>query len=613
MSIGGRLKLIVLCVAVVAVMLIGGIGLGTMRYLIDAQEQDLAERARLHLENAIEVQAAANRAMAAALAALPAVQRDFLADDRAALQRELDGAFVSLSAMGITNLHLHRANTTSLLRLHRPQQFDDDLSTLRPMIREVNETRTPRQGIEPGLHGLPIRGAVPVFAPDGRHLGALEVGSFLTSDFLHIFQKPGTAYSIYLLRDGRPTLIAQSDTATAQPFPAAQIAQAAQAGLAQKLPTRRGQAGEQFLVSTLAPLPNYDGRIVGAVQIDIDTSKLESVFDREIQLQLAGVLLVVLLAACAVVFGMRPILARIDRLIAVTNAIAAEQPVTVPMLEQTDEFGRFARALEKFRLSQVELGLARDRAQTASIAKSNFLAVMSHELRTPLNAIIGFTELMLLRRAQNRPFGERETEYLNDILHSAMHLMALVEDVLTNAAIDTGGLTVKLEPTNLTIEVANILRLLEPRARHAEQTLEIDLADGLPPVMADPRALHQICLNVVSNALKFTPRGGRIAVGVGLDGDAFWIRVSDSGPGIPAHHLQHVTEAFYQAADAQARSSSSGGVGLGLTIAHRLALLLGGRLDLANRPEGGLTVTLVCPARSTEAQALLQQATASVA
>ena len=617
MSIGGRLRLIVLCVAVAAVMLIGGIGLGTMRYLIDAQEEDLAERARLHLENAIETQAAANRAMAAALAALPSVQDGFLADDRTALQRELDGAFASLREMGITNLHLHRANTTSLLRLHRPQQFDDDLSALRPMIREVNETRTPRQGIEPGLHGLPIRGAVPVFAPDGRHLGALEVGSFLTSDFLRIFEKPGIAYSIYQLHNGRPTLIAQSDTATAAPFPAAQIAQvaqaklAAQAGLADPLPTRRGQAGAQFLVSTLAPLPNYDGRIVGAVQIDLDTSKLEAAFNREIQLQLGGVLLVVLLSASAVVFGMRPILARIDRLIAVTNAIAAEQPVTVPMLEQTDEFGRFARALEKFRLSQVELGLARDRAQTASIAKSNFLAVMSHELRTPLNAIIGFTELMQLRRAQNRPFGEREAEYLNDIHHSAMHLMALVEDVLTNAAIDTGGLTVKPEPTNLTVEIANILRLLEPRARHAEQTLEIDLTEGLPPVMADPRALHQICLNVVSNAIKFTPRGGRIAVRVALEDADYVISVSDTGPGIAAQHLVHVTEAFYQAAGAQARSS--GGVGLGLTIAHRLALLLGGRLDLHNRPEGGLTVTLRCPARSAEAEAQLRQASQSVA
>lgn len=610
MSIGGRLKLIVLIVAAVAVLLIGGIGLGTMRYLIDAQEQDLAERARLHLENAIEAQASTNRAMATALATLPVVQQQFIAEDRAALLKELGDAFLRLRSLGINNVHLHRANTTTLLRLHAPQQYDDDLSALRPMIREVNATRTPRQGIELGVNGLPIRGAVPVITPDGRHLGVLEVGSFLNDDFLRVFEKPGAAYSIYFLRDGRPSLIARSGKTTAEPFPAAQLAQVQRDAV---MPVRRGLVGDRFYVSTLAVLPNYDGGMAGVVQIDIDTSTLEAAFDREIKLQLAGVLLVGLLAAMAVMVGMRPILARIDRLIAATGDVAEGKPVAVPMLEQQDEFGRFARAIEKFRLSQVELALARDRAQAASIAKSNFLAVMSHELRTPLNAIIGFTELMQLRRAQNRVFGEREAEYLNDIHNSALHLMALVEDVLTNSAIETGGLAVKFETVNLTVEIANILRLLEPRARHMEQTIELDLAEGLPPVLTDPRALHQILLNLVSNAIKFTPRSGRITVSVAHEDGDYLIRVSDTGPGIAAQHLMHVTEAFYQAASAQARSSSSGGVGLGLTIAHRLAQMLGGELDLANRPEGGLTVTLRCPSRSAEAEALLREATPSVA
>ena len=610
MSIGGRLNVIVLTVAAVSILLIGGIGLGTMRYLINAQEEDLAERARLHLENAIQTQAVANLALAKTLAALPGLQARLATDDREGVLHELGDAYRQLVPLGITNIHLHRPNTSTLARLHAPAQFNDDLRAIRPMIVAVNATLQPKFGIEPGVNGLPIRGAAPVIAADGRHLGVIEVGSFLNDAFLADFEKSGTSYRIYLFKDERPMLIAQSSKAKPAALPAEHLLQIrAQAAGA----TKASMVENIHFISTVAPLKDYNDTTIGAVQIDVETQTLEAAFEREMQYQLAGMVIVLLIAALAVAVGTRSILLRIDRLIATTNNIAQEKPVTVPMLSNQDEFGRFARALEKFRLSQVELGLARDRAQTASIAKSNFLAVMSHELRTPLNAIIGFTELMQLRRAQNRPFGEREAEYLNDIHHSAMHLMALVEDVLTNAAIDTGGLTVKPEPTNLTVEIANILRLLEPRARHAEQTLEIDLADGLPPVMADPRALHQICLNVVSNALKFTPRGGRIAVAVGLDGDAFWIRVCDSGPGIPAQHLQHVTEAFYQAADAQARSSNSGGVGLGLTIAHRLALLLGGRLDLANRPEGGLTVTLVCPARSAEAEALLRQATASVA
>ncbi len=610
MSIGGRLNIIALAIAVISVLLIGGIGLGTMRYLINAQEEDLAERARVHLETAIAAQATANLTLASALSRLPNVQELMAAEDRPGLLLTLGDAFAQLRAAGINNLHLHRPNTTTLLRLHAPQQYDDDLSVLRPMIREVNATGRPAQGIELGVNGLPIRGAVPVTMPGGRHLGVLEVGSFLNSDFLRAFEKPGTSYGIYLFRDGVPVLIAQSDRTRLAPFPTAAIAQVKDNAAP---PVRHSQSEGRFYVSTLAPLPNYDGRIAGAVQIDVDTTALESAFEREKQLLLLGTLAVLILAGLAVLGGTRPILRRIERLIAATNDVAEGVAVSVPMLEQTDEFGRFARAIEKFRLSQAELALARDRAQAASIAKSNFLAVMSHELRTPLNAIIGFTELMQLRRAQNRVFGEREAEYLTDIHNSALHLMALVEDVLTNSAIETGGLSVKYETVNLTVEIANILRLLEPRARHMEQTIDLDLAEGLPPVLTDPRALHQILLNLVSNAIKFTPRGGRITVSVAHEDGDYLIGVSDTGPGIAAQHLMHVTEAFYQAASAQARSSNSGGVGLGLTIAHRLAQMLGGELDLANRPEGGLTVTLRCPSRSAEAEALLREATPSVA
>lgn len=608
MSIGGRLNVIALSIAVVSVLLIGGIGLGAMRYMIRIQEDDLAERARIHLDNAVSTQAIANQTLATTLARLPIIQEHFIAGDRPGLLAELGEAYSHLRDFGITNLHLHRANTTTLVRLHAPSQYDDDLSAIRPMIREVNDDLKPRRGIEVGVNGIPIRGATPVITADGRHLGALEVGSFLNDAFLQDFEKPGTSYSVYFIKDGQPLPIAKSAKTTAAAFSDSQIMQLANG---QPPPVRRSQTGENHFVSTMAPLTSFDGRTIGAVQIDIDTTALEKTFDREIQFLLLGTLAVLLLTGLAVTAGTRPILRRIDRLIATTTAIAEGTAIMVPMQDRRDEFGRFARAIEKFRVSQAELSEARDQAQAASIAKSNFLAVMSHELRTPLNAIIGFTELMQLRRAQNRSFGDRETEYINDIHSSAMHLMALVEDVLTNSAIDTGGLSVKLGPTNLTVEVANILRLLEPKARHMEQKIEVDLAEGLPPVMSDPRALHQICLNLISNAIKFTPRGGRIGVRVAIEDADFCVEVTDTGPGIAAQHLMHVTEAFYQAASAQARSA--GGVGLGLTIAHRLARMLGGDLKIVNRPEAGLSVSLYCPARSAEARALLEQSTQSVA
>jgi signal transduction histidine kinase len=609
MNISNRLQIIALSIAVVAVLLIGGIGLSALRYMIRLQEADMAERARLELQHSVENRAAANEALAAALARLPEVQALVRASDRPGLLTELGDAFALLQKYGINNTHIHRANITTLVRLHAPAQFDDDLTALRPMIVQVQQTQQPLRGIERGVNGLPIRGAVPIRDNDGTRLGVIEVGSFLGSDFLTSLEQPGTAYSIYAFDGDRLRLLSRSMQPHASPLSDA-LLRGAMTGAAA---IRHGSGEDSNFLSTATPLLDYRGQPIGVVQIDIDTAAQEAAFDRVVQIMLATTVAVILLALLGTAVAARPILRRLDRLIRATTAVAEDQPVSVPMLQRPDEFGRFARAIEKFRLSRAELDEARQKSEAASIAKSNFLAVMSHELRTPLNAIIGFSDLMLLRRAQHKADPEREDEYLRDILNSAAHLMSLVDDILTNSSIESGGLKIQPEAVNLTVELANTIRLMQPRARDARLTLELIIPDGLPPVWLDPRALRQICLNLMANAMRFTPAGGKVQVEARIVDDRLEIAVADTGPGIPDKHLQRVTEAFYQVAGAQTRASSSSGVGLGLTIAQRLARLQDGDLTLANRPEGGLVVTLRCPAHSARAMDHMRATTASVA
>jgi signal transduction histidine kinase len=598
MTVSARLNLVALAVAAVAVALIGGVALYAIRTLIDRTEHDLLERAKVQLAQSIDARAAANQAIAATLARLPSVGSRFDADERAGLIADLGPVFEGLTSYGVNYVHFHRAAITSLARLHAPDHFDDHLANVRPMIVAVQASQLPHRGIELGPTGLAIRGAVPAVAADGRRRGVVEVGSFIDQAFLASLDRPGTAYQIHFRTGGALAAVARSDH-SGPPALAADMLRAALDG--DRVLARGTAQGRRFISSAL-PLRNFVGGAIGVVQIDIDVDELEGAFARAIEFLLIGTLVVGLIAVAVMIASSRAMLRGLEQLIGVTAQIAAdERPVTVPMRDRGDEFGRFARAVEKFRTSRSELREARDQALAASVAKSNFLAVVSHELRTPLNAIIGFTELILLWRARGRADAGQEMEYLKDVLDSASHLKSLINDVLTSSSIELGKLKVELEPMELEPVLAKLVRQLHPKLRESDLHLGFDVAQGLPPVLGDPRAIAQIGLNLLSNAVKFTPRGGIVSLSARIAGDMAEISVADSGPGIEPAHLGQVTLPFFQVEPALARRN--GGVGLGLSIAERLARLHDGTLTLANRPEGGLIVTLRFPARIAEAAA----------
>jgi signal transduction histidine kinase len=247
-------------------------------------------------------------------------------------------------------------------------------------------------------------------------------------------------------------------------------------------------------------------------------------------------------------------------------------------------------------LKQVEAELirARDSAQAANRAKTQFLANMSHELRTPLNAIIGFSEI--IRSEVYGPLGEpRYTEYVNSIADSGTHLLSLINDILDLSKIEVGEVHLVESEVDLGNLMESSLSLVRDKALSKSIAMESVVADELPPVRADARLLKQVLLNLLQNAIKFTPADGHVRTGAALTADGgVQITVADTGIGIKAEDIPRALERFGQV-DAE-RSRQYNGAGLGLPLAKSLTELHGGTLSISSEVNHGTIVTVVLPA-----------------
>jgi signal transduction histidine kinase len=241
------------------------------------------------------------------------------------------------------------------------------------------------------------------------------------------------------------------------------------------------------------------------------------------------------------------------------------------------------------RRARDELAAARDAAINANLSKTLFFANMSHELRTPLNAILGFSELLT-----TDIFADRRVEYARLIHASGAHLLDLVNDLLDISRIESGKLTLHDENVAIDEIVSECVNTMEPRARSARLRLVRRVARDLPLVIGDRRALKQIVLNLMTNAVKFTRPGGTVEAFASLSPSgelAFGVR--DDGIGIAEEDCQRVLERFGQARHDV--TASQEGAGLGLPIVKGLAEAHGGRLELESRLGEGTCVTVWLP------------------
>ncbi len=241
---------------------------------------------------------------------------------------------------------------------------------------------------------------------------------------------------------------------------------------------------------------------------------------------------------------------------------------------------------------QSELALALEEAGRANRAKSNFLATMSHELRTPLNAVIGFAQ-MISHEILGPVGNDRYLEYLHDIENSAGHLLELIDDILDTARIESGRIVLDKRPVNPAAVVRDVMTILIPTATEKCQPVLLrDRARGAS-VVADRRSLRQIVMNILSNAIKYTPEGGAIDVNMAVSGQELVIQVADTGVGMTQTDITNALQPFVRLENPLV--SKAGGTGLGLPLVKRLVDLHGGTLIIDSTPGKGTNVTVSLP------------------
>lgn len=240
-----------------------------------------------------------------------------------------------------------------------------------------------------------------------------------------------------------------------------------------------------------------------------------------------------------------------------------------------------------------QLMIARREAETSNRAKTEFLASMSHELRTPLNAIMGFSELIGLMTRQESG-ANRVNEYANDIHASAGILFRLIEEILDYSKLESGKAHIEENQVDFAEIIKQCITMVSARAQKGEIDLTTALAADLPLVRGDYRRLLQIVLNLLTNAVKFTPPQGSITVKAGLEPDgSLALSVADTGIGIPTKDIDRVFEPFVQVNRSAFHQRE--GTGLGLAICRSLIELHQGRIEISSRPGQGTTVRVMLP------------------
>jgi signal transduction histidine kinase len=245
---------------------------------------------------------------------------------------------------------------------------------------------------------------------------------------------------------------------------------------------------------------------------------------------------------------------------------------------------------QRVRERTAELLLAKERAEAAGRAKSDFLSSMSHELRTPLNGIIGFAEFMI--DGKPGPLNPKQKEYLGDVLASGRHLLQLINDLLDLSKVEAGKMRLYPEAFRIADAIEEVCAVMKPLAQPKNITITAIIEPPLDVATLDEQKFKQVLYNLLSNAVKFTGAGGRVSISAApRDASHFALTVADSGIGIKAEDMARLFTDFEQLDEAR----THGGTGLGLALTRKLVELHGGSITVASEFGKGSAFTVVLP------------------
>lgn len=350
--------------------------------------------------------------------------------------------------------------------------------------------------------------------------------------------------------------------------------------------------------------------LMGVVRFDFNTEAIKSdVHTNRAYLITNAIVTALLIMAGSYLIIRYVIVKPVRHLKEVSNAIADGKMTVRSDIHTGDEFEdlsysfnrmlmNLASTQERLKAVNVELDAKIDELARANLAlyesnklKSDFLTTMSHELRTPLNSVLGFSDLLM----NNIALDEKQRRWIENIQSSGQHLLGLINDVLDLAKMEAGKMQVRAETFALEELAAAVIASLRPLAEKKNIDLRQQLDPGLPNIFQDPGKIRQILSNLVSNALKFTPEGGRVVVKGHANEDSIFIEVIDNGVGIAPEEQELVFEKFRQAANPLTREHE--GSGLGLSIVRELSKLLGGDVRLQSDLGRGSAFTVQLPLR----------------
>ena len=267
--------------------------------------------------------------------------------------------------------------------------------------------------------------------------------------------------------------------------------------------------------------------------------------------------------------------------------------MTMGRLGEADKFCAVLRDITHWKNVEAELIAARRDAETANTQKSEFLAKVSHEIRTPLNAIIGFSEVMMSER-----FGpisnERYRDYLRDINISGAHLVSLINDLLDLSKIEAGKYELTFSSVAINAAIQECVAIMQPQANRERIIIRTSLPPDVPSVVADPRSMRQILLNLVSNAIKFTRAGGQVIVSSALETNGeVTVRIRDTGIGMSEKDIEVALKPFRQVA--AAREDRDQGTGLGLPLTKAMIEANRATLTIDSTPDQGTLIKITFP------------------